>query len=448
VDDILLVQNPEYKEYIYNSLIEEVFSDTIEGTCHLCGENKKITSDTTRFWFKFYMTDKLGFSSNFLGDKGFIKNYALCKNCYEKIIVAEAFIRNNLSSYLSGYSVYIIPSLHLGSSIPVKKIEGWAEYFKGKFNAISRLKDWHEFQKKLEDYFEYQELQDYFMLNFLFAEKKQSAFKVHQLIQDVPPSRLDELLIKNAEINDLAAEVFEGSRDWYLSLEKMFYLFPMSKTKEKRSKFILQLYNSLFTGLPVSYTVIIKQFVKRIYEMRFEKNYDDFAFCWNILHQGLLLYYLKQLELLKGGNFMGINLDEFPLSENIKKFLKESQYSEQMLSLFLLGCTIGKIGKVQHDKGDKKKSILNKINFLGMDLNKILRLFNEVYEKMRQYKVLSSEAEKVYGLSKLLFDKCKNTWNLTPQENVFYILSGYAFTTYKVITSSKQKEETKEEIKK
>jgi len=452
LNDELLCDNKEYRKYIYKKLINEIFEKAKNGKCHLCSEEKKVTWDTTKFWFKFYMTDKVGFSSNLQGEKAFLKNYSLCEECYKSILLAEAFIKNNLSSYLSNYSVYILPSLYLQYTLPVKKIEDWAKYFKDKFWAVATIEGWYSFQQKLEEYKDYQLTQDSFILNFLFAEKSQAAFKIYQLIQDVPPSRLDKIIETAAYVQKLGKNSI-GENTFYLSLGKIYYLFSIGKTKNKKTKFILNFYNSLFSFVPIDYQLLIKEFVKRIWEVRFsvgEKEYNDIDFSNTILLQNFLLCYLRKLSLLKGGGEIMYDkiglLDTLGISDDVKKFFKEAGYSEEMTSLFLLGKLIGEIGREQYNKGDKKKSILNKINFQGMDVNKLIRLFNDVYEKMKQYKVLSAETEKIYGISKELFDKNKINWKLTPQENVFYILSGYSFTTYKAIISGKQKITEEKEV--
>jgi len=437
-NDELLSDNEEYRNYIYKSLIGEIFEKTENGKCHICSKEKKVTWDTTRFWFKFYMTDKVGFSSNLQGEKAFLKNYSLCEECYKSILLAEAFIKNNLSSYLSNYSVYILPSLYLKNTLPIKKIEAWAKYFKDKFGAVVTVDGLYNFQQKLEEYRDYHLTQDNFMLNFIFAEKSQAAFKIYQLIQDIPPSRLDKIREASVYIKKLIEDSI-GENNFYLSLGKIYYLFPIGKNK--KTKFILSFYNSLFSFVPIDYQVLIKEFIKRILEVRFsilEKEYNDIDLSNIILLQNLLLCYIRNLSLLMGGRMVDVNnekiINDLEIRDDFKNFFKEAKYSENMISLFLLGKIIAEIGKEQYEKGDKNKSILNKVNFQGMDVNKLIRLFNDVYEKMKQYKVLSAENEKIYGISKELFDKNRFSWNLSLQENVFYILSGYSFVTYKAIT--------------
>lgn len=63
--------------------------------------------------------------------------------------------------------------------------------------------------------------------------------------------------------------------------------------------------------------------------------------------------------------------------------------------LFLLGVLIGEIGAKQYlatkDRQDDSaghKPILNKINYNGIDKPKLIRLCNDVHNKLRQEKIL------------------------------------------------------------
>jgi len=102
-------------------------------------------------------------------------------------------------------------------------------------------------------------------------------------------------------------------------------------------------------------------------------------------------------------------------------------------TLFLLGYMVGNIGNSQNSSGHKTKPILNKINFQGMTVQSILRLTNEVFEKMIQYKILKYNESLFYHYKKMI-DSYSQNWNLTNQENVFYILSGYSYATYQAIS--------------
>ena len=86
-------------------------------------------------------------------------------------------------------------------------------------------------------------------------------------------------------------------------------------------------------------------------------------------------------------------------------------------------------GYNQRTEGYKKKPILNKIDLQGMGPEKLVRLSNDVLEKLRQYDKLQYN-EYIYTTFKLLMDANISQWKLSNQENVFYLLSGYAFSNY------------------
>lgn len=111
---------------------------------------------------------------------------------------------------------------------------------------------------------------------------------------------------------------------------------------------------------------------------------------------------------------------------------------EQKRALFLLGYLVGEIGNAQSATGHKKKPILDKINFQGMGADKLRRLANDVLEKLRQYDRLQYN-ENIYSVLKSLMDNNMGKWYLSNQENVFYVLSGYAFSNYLVRKRSKDK---------
>lgn len=108
-------------------------------------------------------------------------------------------------------------------------------------------------------------------------------------------------------------------------------------------------------------------------------------------------------------------------------------------ALFLLGYLIGKVGSAQSIAGHKKKPILDKVNFQGMGAEKLKRLTGDVLEKMRQNNILQYN-ENIYSALKILIDSNIARWVLSNQENVFYVLSGYAFSNY----SGRQRRDKKE----
>ncbi|WP_158005844.1 TM1802 family CRISPR-associated protein [Fervidobacterium thailandense] len=129
------------------------------------------------------------------------------------------------------------------------------------------------------------------------------------------------------------------------------------------------------------------------------------------------------------------------LGDDVKQYVETLKLNEQELGLFLLGMLVSFVAKEQAKKGDGKKVILEKINYYGMPLTKVLSFANEIFEKLIQYKVLNSYTELIHSLAKSYLDKNLKDWKLTPQENVYWIKSGYAYQTKKFILSSNSKED-------
>jgi CRISPR-associated protein Csh1 len=111
--------------------------------------------------------------------------------------------------------------------------------------------------------------------------------------------------------------------------------------------------------------------------------------------------------------------------------------------LFLLGVLIGRIGSTPEQRGSGKP-ILNKVHFQGMDRLKVMRLANEVYEKLRQYKI-ADYYEGLYAAMKAHLDRALGELG-SPQENVYWVLSGYAYATWGAIRAGQLKRQPEGEV--
>ena len=491
-NDKLLVSLPEYHTYIANSVIEEKVGGSTRGVCHLCKKEEVITYDTTQFRFTYYNTDKIGFSSGLRGksNDGFLKNLGLCKNCYKSLLAGETFIKNHLSTSLIK-SLLIIPQLIFSSSYMSEILEEWAENVKSHFNAVRNLENWKMWQALKNQLTEYKEIKDAFVIHLLFYEASKSEFKILKLIPDVPPSRINILLLTANRIQDRAQKILGGKNsEWYLGLDDMYYLFPVRKSKNEfvDYKKVLEFYDALFTDKPVAYDFLIKQFVElaAIYrhgaicnynigrrncqENKWSEEKRDIALVKAVLKANLLLLYLKELTQLDGGLSMDEKIfveiisnlqrkkesvsgakkkdieSQLHQYERLQRFIEEMGYSSLQIGLFLLGFLIGEIGRKQYNSQNKTKPILKKINYQGMDKAKILRLVNDVLEKLDQYKILSYYNEVIYAEMKKLLDKNWQSWTISNEEAVFFVLSGYAYATYQAILKGEIKAEETEGI--
>jgi CRISPR-associated protein Csh1 len=211
--------------------------------------------------------------------------------------------------------------------------------------------------------------------------------------------------------------------------------------------------DALLTGRPLQLRLLIREFLETACVHYFERygayvqgspredrQEVDRELVVFLLQSQLLLLYLKELGQLEsftqGGELMEV--EEKALDDKLRAYLEELRLNRGQRALFLLGYLIGRIGatREQHKSG---KPILNKVHFQGMDRGKVMRLANEVYEKLRQYKIAEYN-EAVYATMKALLDREHTTLN-SPQENTYWLLSGYAYATWQAIQHGKTKQD-------
>ncbi len=458
IDDELMVENEEYKNILIDEKMDKLFSKSSK-VCSLCNTLRHYT-DRPKFAgsaLGYYITDQKGFSSDVSSE--FFRNFLLCDECYQNLLVGETYVRNKLKSRIGGLNIYIIPKFLFAGTFDAYELGRWSEYIVSSFNCVKSIRSIEEFNKNLDDYKYYIENKDNYIINLLFWKTppgQQSKVKVLKLIKDVPPSRFDTLSKKQSEINDTGKKLLDSQREWRVDLENIYYLIPLRRSKRDISEYkkIVDLYDCIFSGKPVSYNFLINQFIELFQIYRFDKfdvynvgisnreeSARDIGMVYTILRTNLLILYFLKLNLIKGGEKM--DYDKLNVSGDLKDFIKEMGYDETKTAMFLTGNLIGEIGNAQIRKGTKKKPVLGKIIFQGMGKPKLIRLLNEVVEKLIEYDRLTYN-EITLSECKRLMDKNIDNWNLSDQENVFYILSGYAYATHRAITG-KQKEERKEE---
>ncbi len=471
IDGKLIAQDEDYKNIVAREKIDSLFGEK-KGVCSSCNQFKPITDRPefarARSALGYYITDKVGFSSELSGD--FTKSLTLCKDCYKGLLTGEVFIRNKLSSNIGGLNLYVIPRFIFSSGRPGQnQLEKWADYIRDSFNSAKSLTGLRKFEENLEGYKEFEDTKNSFIINILFFKSEKRGIKILRLIKDVPPTRLENLIRTANKIKDIGDRVLSESNQWYIDLQTIYFLIPLRSGKEIEHRKILELYDAIFSGKPVSYRFLIQQFVELAQVYRFKKvkvynvTYNikkpedlkeeewDRRFRESILRANLTLLYLKELRILKGGEGI-MDYDSLDVDEGMREFVREMGYDEPKVAMFLLGCLIGKIGNAQYSPESSSKPILNKITYQGMNRNKLIRLLNEVFEKLTQYK---SGGKPLLYYNEGLFAECKRLMDknigepLSDQENVFYVLSGYAYATHQAIIMASQPKEAKpeEEVK-
>ncbi len=455
LDGRWLAREPAYHRLLYRYYLDELFAQAQLGTCYVCGQRKdRLTQDTSRFWLKFYITDKPGFASGFV-EANFYRNYRLCPDCYQVLLAGEAFLRSRLRSWL-GTPVYVVPVFHHPQVQPKgTDLEAWAAYITDRWQASLNLDGWRTFQQKLNQYRRYEERKAAFLLDFLFVEDDGRSVKLQYYIRDVPPSRLDAVDKARHQVRDFAEQVFRFSPlSGDLSFRTIYYLFPIQikrmpngRKKIVRLKPFYQFLDILLHAHLIDFHRLIPLFLETATVHRFQKygayvhpepkplpglSREETAFREMrkfLVQTQLLRNMLQRLNLLIPSG--GVSMAEAAWTDEVRRLVPSDvwAYMEALdlnlaeRALFLLGMLVGEVALRQQTMGSTP--ILNKIHFQGMDANKVRRLSNEILEQMRIYKALNPRTKDLFAAMRVLMDQARSL--LSPAENTYWVLSGYAF---------------------
>ena len=431
IDDKYIHDNKSYLNLIEKKILEEK-AERGNIICHLCSkETEKFYTDFSRLKMKIYINDKVGFSQNI--SNNWEGNFVICENCYKILIRGQSFILNKFNSKVGSIHYLIIPEFIKEPKLNKDKLERWSEYIKFYKNPFEFFNN-KKIEENIENYLEFEDYNNNFvLLNYLFYEENNQQFKVFGLIKDIPNGRIEKLREEFKKIRNEFRVFFEDESYIIKNLSDIYYLIPLriSNNKIVDIQKIMNLFFAIFNeNNVIDINNLIYDFTLGFRAIYYENNAYHLSKHFKNKDDEIK-YILKTHQLLKflkgGGSVMNLDV----LEKDFKEYIEASSFDEEETALFLLGIVIAKIGSIQYTSY-KYKPILEKINFNGMNKEKLINLYNEVLEKMNQLEIYGNY-EIVYSLSKQLFDKNFKNWDLKSYKNTYYILSGYAFETYRIL---------------
>lgn len=452
-----LVQHPGYLKYMERVFLR--FHETQPGVCHFCNSRTSVLSNPdfpSGSPLKVYVVDKGGFLSGVENsDAARRKTLTICPNCLRQLYVGNAYIEQTLRLSSGPFNVYLIPQL-FKRKMYTADIDVWCENLKRIFGAINSFEDLSEFQKELQNHPEIQP-DDMYALHILFGQAAQSKFDYKRLIQDVPVSRLQTIHKKEQHWEKCARQWFgdaEGLKTWHLGFREIARLFPTRVRKGTPSEWasLIELYSSILlaTRYPIENLIQRGVLLARIhrygnytgYYLEKPKMKDPgIPLVLDMVKFNLLIRLLRDIDVLVVESMtekMHHQVLNGIFDDKVMEWLRLMEYDSEQQALFLLGVLVAKIGSEQYNRGDRKKAILDKIRFHGMDFDRVRTLANRILEYLRMYRLMNGENEVIFGVMMTLLNEHASTWNKSDDENVFYILSGYSFMTMSIITKLKE----------
>jgi CRISPR-associated protein Csh1 len=393
---------------------------SFKSSCRLCGSCEDVDFKLKKSKIKYYITDKINFASD-IDEKNFYRNFSLCSQCYQKLQTGEVYVKDYLKTRLSQFDIYLLPHFIFKTHMNKQQLDECSEMLKRAVGRICSFDEIIEFRDKLYNINVYD---DPYLIDFVFFEASNQATKIKKVIKDLEPSVFDDIQMNLVTVND-------GYKAYYgkygFDMRSFFYLLPSIKGNDgkysARLKQLLEWYVAIFTGRSIDVKSIIENSINRARQM-VVKN-EEFDMMDTIIKANMAIYFLELSGCIKKQSRRGGCEIVIDLKPEIKDFIEKAGYDEEKTGLFLLGALIAEIAYAQY-KSDEKKPILNKINYWGMDRTKVISLANEVFNKLRQEKILHF-SEKLYGECMRLIGK--SALNLPKKEMLFYILTGYSVTT-------------------
>lgn len=431
----LLCQLDGYDFYVKKNFAKDADqnNETKESLCYVTG--KKSTKATLPSFSdredlnKLFVTSTINYASNF-DNKDFSKNYQIDLDIQKALQNGSNYIRGKLNNQRCSVRIantehYIIPVFLDPENVDIKF----------ELDNIQQMSEWVFSTKQLENSFESLGMESessLYWINYIAYASDGNSVKVINHIKDVSSVWFHNIVRKNNEQSSLISNYFNQLKS---NLSTIYFAIPIRKDHEQKND-ALKLLSQILEQRKVQRVKVFNHFTELIlchYYNRY-RSYSNITFkpeSFDFAIRDSVIKYLFLITLLKSLNLTDMEENEKPLTESVEstdklqQFFNDMGYSPQQQALYWLGRIINKVGTAQYKKGHQQKPVLNKIKYNGMDHSKIQRLYVDAFELANQYKI----ANEINFFSKMFakdFPADEILWMITPQESVFYILSGFS----------------------
>ena len=388
-------------------------------------------------------------------------NYQIGENVQQLLERGSSFLLSHYTTSIAGTKHCLIPQLLSNDSNAVES----------RLARINKKADLlFQFRKIADSEDELSLESDFYWITFLaFETEGGKTFKTTNLISDVSQSYFTQLVnefqrLDNSWRNSIGLpwqSVMRGAR---FNLYTVYGLVPVrwdSKTRRPKDKrnAALQLFKQILERRPVARRAVFEHFRALVQCHRYRRYaaygnvYDnnlldkltaaqafDFA-VRNAVYQNLaLLTILTHFQLLSPMNENQESVPTEPPADVLaapsatqqqeEAFFTRMEYQDPHKALFYLGRALSKVARVQVEKGYKSKPIMDKLNYAGMDLKAIVRLSEDLMEKVRQFQLSKDPKKSPEKALRQFTAYFKHAgWSMHPEEALFFLLSGYSYTT-------------------
>lgn len=445
---------PEYVEFLKSKFLNldaddnDNIGNKVEKLCYASGrlcENVDELNLSSRYSLnKMFVTETKNYASQF--DKNSFRiNYQVSNENQEKLDYASNYILNE-----GGYKVRIanIDHVIIPQFLESENLE-WDLVLRGIKIKSDILFSFETLENTVKDIGD--ETESIFWINFMAYESDGNFFKSTEIIKDVSTFHFQKVIdsfrethweFKDAHFIDWNSVMTEyGTSGKFFNFHTVYSLIPVRKDKEKKNK-ALDLFKAILENRKIDRNKLFDYFRELIlchYYERYasytnipksSKDYFGKAARDSVFKYHAFIQVLKNLNLI---DMEDINQNQSDPKEHlnvydqaIRNFFDRMQLTQEQQAMFYLGRMLNAVEWIQIQK-KIKKTVINKLNFNGIEKSDIERLRKDLIDKARQHgqigKVLFTDRK-----FSELFDY--NKWDkepLDPNEALFFLLTGYSF---------------------
>lgn len=427
-----------YIDVLYYYLFERHYLDNTKyGYCHICGNESTLPKDTAIKQKFFGTTNPLYFDKV---DGSLTHNaFSMCEKCNQQVLIGIQYASIKLRTTLLGLQTIVLPEIKFEFDNDEELIDPQ------KLNMATKLLERIPLDQKRNDINTLNTLlrriKEFTLLFYNKPSPTSQEFIINGMIKNI---NLKELITKTEHLNKMVQDYILGSLYGYqaiLSFEGLRYLILPSKESHPGlnqydytvlNKIIISTLGTYIYERKFQYYDLICMFAD-IYNRKNNNLKTENKYFLNITPFLMTLYldHLIKFNQLEGVPIMEqSNLTSKLQDEKITAYFNtHSQIYENNFyaqGLFILGMYIAAIESEQRKK-DIKSTLINRLNLRGIPVQKVKSLMAMVDEMGKVWNIYYDSITENYYRECL--QGIENS-SLSPEEIVFHILCGRAYSNY------------------
>lgn len=400
---------------------------------------------------KMFVTTTRNYASGF-ESTSFDLNYQASIEVQKLLERGSQYVLNNHTILIAGITHCILPQVFSQSTIDEKAL---LTKLSKRSELLFRSQEFKDLSIQIDN-----EDSDIYWIDFLGYESDGNYFKTINYIKDVSKSHFNSVLkafqiidrgLKN--INGIAWEnvmsIGKVKTRMFFNLNTFYNLIPLRKDKEKKNE-ALVIFKSILEQRKIDRQKLFEHYKDLILCHRYHryKSYNnifapetindktvhfDFA-VRNATYQYLAIFQvlsrlnlLKDMEETQNPESVATEKENETYQQKVESFFEKMSYTEAQKAMFYLGKALNSIAYAQVQAKHENKPILEKINYNGMDVKSILKLYVDLREKVKQYVKYETLKKVEPDLGRFDERFQPDSFKLSPEEALFFLFSGYSF---------------------